>query len=102
MSGAPDSSSYKEFVSAVKSPQHANAGNLALQVFAMQSGGRVLEPSNDLASQIAKCVEDLSAFYSISFNPAQAKQADEYHDLKVQIARPGLAVRTNMGFYNQP
>src|SRR5271170_3706402 len=33
MSGAVGSSSYKEFVSAVKSPQHANAGNLALQVF---------------------------------------------------------------------
>jgi VWFA-related protein len=102
ISGALDSSSYKEFVRAVKSPQHADAGNLALQVFAVQSGGRVLEPSNDLASQIGNCLEDLSAFYSISFNPAQAKNADEYHDLKVQIARPGLTARANTGFYNQP
>ena len=102
ISGALDPSSYKEFVRAVKSPQHADAGNLALQVFAVQSGGRVLEPSNDLASQIANCLEDLSAFYTISFNPAQAKNADEYHDLKVQITRPGLTARANTGFYNQP
>ena len=36
-----------------------DSGSLALQVLAVQSGGRVLNPSNDLASQIADCLEDL-------------------------------------------
>jgi len=28
--------------------------------------------------------------------------ADEYHNLKVQADRPGLTVRTNVGYYDQP
>jgi len=26
----------------------------------------------------------------------------EFHELSVQIDKPGLKVRTNMGYYNQP
>jgi VWFA-related protein len=32
---------------------------------------------------------------------SSAKQTDDYHELKEQIAKPGLAARTNTGFYNQ-
>lgn len=95
-------SSYKEFLRGVKSSRQADSGNLALQVLAVQSGGRVLDPSNDLAGQIANCVADLSAFYTISFDPPRAGHADEYHELKVQIGKPGLVARTSSGYYNQP
>jgi VWFA-related protein len=102
MNDASDASSYREFLRGVKSPQQANSGSLALQVFAVQSGGRVLDPTNDLTGQIASCVEDLSAFYALSFTPAPANHTGEYHDLKVQIAKPGLGARTITGYYNQP
>ena len=52
--------------------------------------------------QIDACIDEADAFYTISFNPSGAEHADEYHDLKVQISQPGLAVRTNTGYYNQP
>jgi VWFA-related protein len=102
MSNTAEGGSYKEFVHGVKSARQADSGNLALQVFAVQSGGRVLDPSNDLASQIANCVQDLSVFYTLSFDPDHADHPDDYHELKVQIARPGLSVRTNTGYYSQP
>jgi VWFA-related protein len=102
MSDTAEGASYKEFLRGVKSAHQAESGNLALQVFAVESGGRVLDPSNDLAGQIARCVEDLTAFYTISFTPAHADHVNDYHDLKVQISRPGLAARTNTGYYNQP
>lgn len=102
MTDTAEGPNYKEFLRGVKSAHQAEAGDLALQVFAIQSGGRVLDPSNDLAGQIAKCVEDLSAFYTLSFTPAHADHVNDYHDLKVQVARPGLAARTNTGYYNQP
>jgi VWFA-related protein len=86
----------------VKSARQADSGSLALQVLAVQSGGRVLDPSNDLAGQIANCAEDLSAFYTISFNPTHANHTDDYNDLKVEVDRPGLAAHTNTGYYNQP
>ncbi len=97
-----DESSYKEFLKGVKSARQVDPGNLSLQVVAVESGGRVLNPSNDLEGQIADCLADLSAFYTISFDPPHAEHADEYHDLKVTVNRPGLTARTNTGYYNQP
>jgi hypothetical protein len=38
----------------------------------------------------------------MSFDPPNAAQPDEYHDLKVQIGAPGLSARTNTGYYDQP
>jgi VWFA-related protein len=102
LSDTAEGASYKEFIHGVKSARQADTGNLALQVIAVESGGRVLDPSNDLAAQIDRCVQDVSVFYTISFNPAHADHADEYHDLKVQIAKPGLTARTTTGYYNQP
>jgi len=101
--GSPvDGSSYKDFARGVKSVHQADSGDLSLQVIAVQSGGRVLDPSNDLAGQIAQCTQDLGPFYRISFDPPPAEHADDYHDLKVQIAKPDLIARTNTGFYIQP
>jgi hypothetical protein len=71
-------------------------------VLAVQSGGRVLSPNNDLSGQLADCLDDLSASYTISFDPPHAEQADEYHELKVIVNRGGLIVRTNSAYYNQP
>jgi VWFA-related protein len=93
---------YQEFLKGVKSAKQVDSGSLALQVLAVQSGGRVLDPGNDLASQIADCLKDLSAFYTISFDPPQAEHADEYHELKVVVSKPGLTARSSSGYYNQP
>jgi VWFA-related protein len=93
---------YQDFLKPVTSSRQADTGNLALKVLALQSGGRILGPDNDLVKQIDACIDEADAFYTISFNPSGAEHADEYHDLKVQISQPGLAVRTNTGYYNQP
>lgn len=100
-SGAVDGTSYKEFLKGVKSAKQADSANLALQVLAVQSGGRVLSPNNDLVDQISNCLEDLRAFYTISFDPAVAQHADEYHELKVVVSTPGLTAHTSSGYYNQ-
>jgi VWFA-related protein len=75
--------------------------HFALPVLALQSGGLVLDGSGILRG-IGHCVEDASAFYTVSFDPPDAGQPDEYHDLKLQIEAPGLSARTNTGYYNQP
>ncbi len=93
---------YQSFLKGVPSPHEANAGNLALKVLVVQTGGRILGPGNDLAEQIAQCLVDANNFYSISFNPPPAVHADEFHELKVQIDKPGVKVRTNAGYYNEP
>ena len=86
----------------MRTPHQADSGNLALKVLAMQSGGLVLGPDNDLAGQIDRCVAEANAFYTLSFDPPKADRANEYHDLKVTVDQPGLTARTNTGYYDQP
>lgn len=93
---------YQMFLKAVKTPRDAESGNLALKVLSTQTGGLILGPDNNVAGQIDRCIDDANAFYRISFNPPTAEHADEYHELKVQVNKPGVTVRTNTGYYDQP
>jgi VWFA-related protein len=93
---------YKEFLKGVQAAGKASAPNLGLKVLAVQSGGAVFGPDNDLTAQINRCVQDAQAFYTLSFDPPPAAHANEYHDLKVLVDQPGLKARTNTGYYNQP
>jgi len=93
---------YQDFLKPVTSARQVDTGNLALKVLAIESGGLVLGPDNDLAGQINRCVADANGFYTLSFDPPHASHADEYHELKVQVDEAGLTVRTNTGYYDQP
>jgi VWFA-related protein len=102
-SGAtPNALFYRTFLNPVRTYRDSDFGNLALKVLVTQTGGKILGPDNDLAGQINKCVEDANAFYQISFDPPAAEHADEYHDLKIVVNKPGVTVRANSGYYNQP
>jgi hypothetical protein len=102
MSSGVNPETYKDFLSGVKSFHDADSGNLALQVLAIQSGGRVTDPNNDIAGQIAACVADANDLYSLSFVPRHAKHENEYHELRVRVAQPGAIARATSGFYGQP
>jgi VWFA-related protein len=93
---------YEGYLKGVKTPERINPANLSLKVLAIQSGGRVLPPNNDLTGQIEICVQDAGPSYTLSFDPPRADKANEYHDLKIEIDKPGLTARTETGYYNQP
>jgi VWFA-related protein len=93
---------YRDFLKGVKSAGKSSPANLGLKVLAVQSGGRVLGPSNDLAAQIDSCVQDSRSFYTLSFDAPRADRVSEYHDLKVVVGTPGLTPSTNTGYYDQP
>lgn len=92
---------YESFLKGVNSANNVQNGNLALQVLAVQSGGLVLNSSNDIASLIATCLPDAQAFYTLSFDSARADHPSEYHSLQVKISNPGLTARTRTGYYAQ-
>ena len=98
----PRSSMYLKYMSGVESEEKAGYMYLERKVIAMQSGGRVMDTSFDLVQEIRSCVRDANTFYTLTFDPARADHADEYHDLKVQVDKPGLTARTSMGYYDQP
>ena len=93
---------YKDFLNGVKSVREAAFNALDRKVLAVQSGGAVLEARNDLASEIAKRVDEDSTFYTLSFNPAPADHPNDYHDLKVRVGSSGLTARSVTGYYDQP
>jgi VWFA-related protein len=93
---------YEQFLKPVKKAEQADNGNLALQVLATQSGGLVLNSSNDLAGEIVTCVADASAYYVLSFEGLAGDGPNEYHALEVKIDKPKLKARTRSGYYAQP
>jgi VWFA-related protein len=104
--GAADAGSfrtffYETFLKGVKSAKSVQNGNLGLQVLAVQSGGLVLNSSNDIVSSMVKCVDDAKAFYILSFDSPPADNPNEYHNLQIKIDKPGLTARTRTGYYAQ-
>lgn len=90
---------YEAFLKGISEPRHVDAGDLALQVLAVQSGGLALTLNNDIAAQMQKCLSDADAYYELSFvAPLDAKR-DEYHHLEIKLANPGLTARTRQGYY---
>jgi VWFA-related protein len=100
--GGVGTSLYQDFLKPVRKAREAQFGNLGLQVLAYQSGGRVLNSSNDVAGEIEACVADANAFYVLSFDGLPGDGPNEYHALEIKIAKPGLKARTRSGYYAQP
>jgi VWFA-related protein len=81
---------------------------LRLSVFAMQSGGGVLQPNKDMSDAISERIDQESHFYSLTFDPPFSGLVDEIRDLRIQIDKPDLTAYTQTlyfdepGFYDQP
>jgi VWFA-related protein len=97
-----DSYRYKDFLKGVTRDVKAIPPDLNLRVLAVQSGGIVMDTSNDIVGQLNSCFADTTAYYSLVFDPPPAQQPNEYHDLSIKIDKPGLTARTTTGYYNQP
>lgn len=93
---------YEEFVKGVSKPSQVVPGNLALQVLALQSGGEVLDFNNDMSALLQKCVSDSAPYYEITFAAQPAERPNEYHQIEIKLAKPGLSARTRRGYYAQP
>jgi VWFA-related protein len=93
---------YQEFLKPVTKPNDAQAANLSLQVLATQTGGQVLNASNDIVSQIQRAVADADAYYTLTLDPPPSDGPDQYHAIEVKVETPGLTARTRSGYYGQP
>ena len=93
---------YEQFLKGAKNAGQAQLGSLGLQVLAYQSGGRILNGSNDVAGEIATCAMDGTAFYVLSFDALPGDGPNEYHELEIKIDKPKLTVRSPSGYYAQP
>jgi VWFA-related protein len=94
---------YKDFLKGVTDAHQASTGDLALEVLAVQSGGLALTLSKKYVDDLMReAIADTENNYEISFDPPVAGHPDEYHQIQIKVARPGLTARTRQGFYAQP
>jgi VWFA-related protein len=94
----------QDLMTPVKSPMEATAANLALQVLALESGGRTLDAGNRShpAKQLNACMQELGAYYTLTFKPPAGEKPYSYRALKVTVDRHGMKVNTNAGYYAEP
>jgi VWFA-related protein len=90
---------YQTFLKGIRKPSDTDFADLSLQVLATQSGGLVLNSSNDVTAQLTKAVQDVSPYYVLSFEGKG--EPNEYHQLAVKVQKPGVVARTRTGYYSR-
>jgi VWFA-related protein len=93
---------YQEFVKGVSKSDQTDLADLSLQVLAIQSGGLVLNGSNDVTGALKRCLTDTESWYEITFDASVAERPNEYHHIEITMGKPGLTARTSNGYYAQP
>ena len=93
---------YKEFVKGVPYAERALPGDMGLQVIAEQTGGRVVNTTNDLTNALASCAADAESYYILSFEAPKPDHADELHSLSVTVDKAGVSARTRNTYYDEP
>lgn len=78
-------------------PQHIAAfgpgGLQTMQELADRTGGRAFYNTNDLSGAIRTALNDSSVTYTLGFYLDSESLDGKFHELKVQVSRPGLSVR---------
>jgi VWFA-related protein len=90
---------YEAFLKGVNGSRKMEPGNLALQVLAVQSGGRTVDQNNDVSAVLRQCVADAQNYYEITFEPAPPDPKNYYHRVEVKLANSNLTARARMGYY---
>lgn len=81
--------------------KQATEAKLALPVLALESGGAMLlDPF--VQTSLSQCIRQASAIYTLTFDPADTRQVDDFHSLQVSVTAPGAVVRTASGYYDEP
>jgi hypothetical protein len=70
----------------------------SMRLLAKQTGGLAFYNANDLSGSIQRAIDDARITYTLGFYPPEAAWDGKYHELKVQVKRPGITVRAREGY----
>lgn len=71
----------------------------AMQRMADDTGGRAFVNTNDLTAAIRSVVEESAVTYTLGFYVNANSLDGKFHELKVQVTRPGFTVRYPKGYF---
>jgi VWFA-related protein len=79
--------------------QFLNMTQDTLRVLADQTDGRAIVNRNDLANGMKQIVRDSSAYYLLGYTSSDVPPDGKFHEIKVQVKRPGVQVRARKGYW---
>jgi VWFA-related protein len=77
----------------------SNFGDLALQKFAEQTGGRDIYGRNDIDRQVAAAIAEGNTAYALSYYPSDTNFDGKFRKITVEIGLPQLQVHARDGYY---
>jgi VWFA-related protein len=92
---------YRQFLEGPR-PGSTDLRYLSLPVIAARSGGGVLYTRHHLATLMGERVKEESSYYSLTFDPLRTGVVDEYHNLRVEVDKPGLTSNVFEDYYDEP
>ncbi|HJZ98540.1 MAG TPA: VWA domain-containing protein [Candidatus Solibacter sp.] len=73
---------------------------------AHQTGGLFLANNNEIAELLQRAIDDSDGYYLLGYHPDadtfKSGGADHIRKLRVRVTRPGLQVRSRVGFFGAP
>lgn len=77
---------------------------IGMRALAEETGGVAYVNSNDIGGGVRRALEDQRGYYLIGYRPDERTFDPQtgrlrYHELKLNVTRPGLKVRTRRGFF---
>jgi hypothetical protein len=69
---------------------------------ASETGGKSFIAWSDLDQALIQIEQDSARFYLLTYEPPLPAGDGEYHEIKVEVNRPGVAVRARSGYVDDP
>jgi VWFA-related protein len=90
---------YKNYLKGPSAPKDADHNDLLLQALVAKTGGKVVTGKNDIAGMIDDCLADAQHYYTLMFGAPPGTRETTFHEIKVEVDKPGAQTRTRTGYY---
>src|SRR5262249_55469551 len=71
----------------------------SMQDLAEQTGGQVCLNNNDLSQCVRRAIDDGSAYYELTYYPADKNWHGEFRRISVKTRRPGVQLTFRQGYF---
>jgi VWFA-related protein len=75
---------------------------LTMEALAHGTGGRAYYNNNDIFGSIRQAINDSQVTYTIGYYPSGIKWDGKYHNIKVEVQRPGVKIQSRKGYFALP
>ena len=78
------------------------APEVGLGILANETGGQLIDSTNDLFKAFPRLDEDLRSYYALTYVPSREQPDGKFHRIQIKVKRPGLSAKTRSGYTSLP